>query len=80
MCPSLSSIANGEIVFTTDSIAPHVYGTTANYVCDPGFGLSIRGSRTCNGDGSSTTGSWNGIEPLCERKITSNHAHTFIFD
>ncbi len=77
MCPSLLSIVNGEIVYSTDATAPHVYGTTANYVCNSGFGLSIRGSRTCTGEGSSTTGSWVGFQPTCERVFCYHHINNY---
>ncbi len=39
-----------------------------NYNCDNGFSLVGNSSRTCTGDGSSTTGAFDGAAPTCERK------------
>ncbi len=47
---------NGELVF----------GTVAMYGCNTGFSLVGNNNRTCTGDGSSTTGSFNGVAPICE--------------
>ncbi|XP_064387965.1 uncharacterized protein LOC135336171 isoform X3 [Halichondria panicea] len=66
MCSALPSVTNGEIFYSTDVIAPHDYGTDATTVCNPGYGLRVGGTRSCFGDGSSTTGYWLGTPSLCD--------------
>ena len=44
------------------------YGTVATFSCMIGFGLVGTVNRTCGGDGSNTTGIFDGSEPTCERK------------
>ena len=48
-----------------DDNGNYPYGTLAVYMCVPGFGLLGSGTRTCGGDGSSTTGSFDGSAPSC---------------
>ncbi len=49
------------------STAPYLFDTVASYSCVNGFGLSGGGpTRTCGGDGSTTTGMWSGSIPTCE--------------
>ncbi len=38
----------------------------AIYVCNTGFVLVGENNRTCTGDGSSITGAFNGVAPICE--------------
>ncbi len=43
------------------------FETTAEYVCDTGFGLSDGAPvRVCTGNGSTSIGEWNGVEPNCQ--------------
>ncbi len=39
----------------------------ANHSCDTGFVLVGNNTRTCTGDGSSTTGVFDGEAAICER-------------
>ncbi len=52
---------------------------TANHSCESGFDLVGNSSRTCTGDGSSTTGAFDGEAPHCEGEcvqiIVTNHDH-----
>ncbi len=43
------------------------FNVVATYTCDTGFSLVGGNSRTCTGDGNSTTGVFNGVAPTCER-------------
>ena len=65
VCPTLSSIPNGRVVYSTTS--PFSYGTEATYTCDDGFGLT-RGNRIrrCGGTSSSPDGVWSGNVPTCQ--------------
>ncbi|XP_064384964.1 uncharacterized protein LOC135333878 isoform X2 [Halichondria panicea] len=65
-CPALSNPANGQVTFATDTTVPYDFGTVATYTCGTGFGLSGDMTRTCSGDGSSTTGMWSATAPTCE--------------
>ena len=58
----LSNPENGEVTGNT------LYGSQANYTCDPGFTL-IGGNmyRTCR-----CNGTWSGMEPTCEFELTSH--------
>lgn len=57
---------NGAVVYSTG-----IYGTVATYSCSAGFALNGGDkTRTCVSDGRGTIGSFNGIEPTCERKLT----------
>ncbi len=67
-CPDLSGPANGQVTFATDTTVPYDFGTVATYTCGTGFGLSGDMTRTCGGDGSSTTGMWSATAPTCEGK------------
>ena len=65
-CDILLDPANGGIQYTTGTIGPLDYLTTATYVCNLGFGLSGGNvMRTCisSMDGP---GVWNGTAPICE--------------
>ncbi len=42
------------------------FGTQAIYSCDNGFSLVGNTTRTCTGDGSNTTGSFDEEAPTCE--------------
>ena len=67
LCPGLTPIENGVIIYSSTTPGPHQLRTMATYSCNPGFGLSGGDStRTCGGDGSSPTGVWSGTPPTCE--------------
>ena len=61
-CPSLNAPANGTVIYNVDL----EFGTLAVYSCDTGFSLLGNSSRTCTGDGSNTTGAFDGEVPTCE--------------
>ena len=71
MC-SLSDPLNGYITY---SVGPDVdgnftFGTTAAYACDTGYSLvPLATVRTCDGDGSTVIGSFDGSEPTCEGQL-----------
>ena len=66
MCPSLPDPPNGQIVYSTNTTGDQMFGATASYVCDSGFGLSGgERVRACSSDGSSTTGFWTESAPSC---------------
>ena len=65
MCPAPPPLANGQIIFSNDTISPFEFGTVATYVCDIGFSLLGAATRTCDGDGSSPNGMWTGNDPSC---------------
>ena len=48
------------------------FGTQAIYSCDNGFSLVGNTTRTCTGDGSSTTSSFDGEAPTCEGEYPVN--------
>ena len=54
-CDQLPDISNGRVIITSPAV-----GSTARYVCDPGFQLVGRATRTCQADGK-----WSGEEPFC---------------
>ncbi len=45
-------------------------GAEAVYSCNTGLSLVGSNNRTCTGDGSSTTGTFDGVAPTCERELT----------
>lgn len=52
----------------------YVVSTVATYSCDPGYGLSGGDTaRTCGGDGSTTTGVWDGMMPTCQRTLIQGY-------
>ena len=53
-------------MYSSGTTAPHAIKTIATYQCDIGYILTGGDvMRTCVGDGSSPTGSWNGSTPTC---------------
>ena len=64
--PSSGSIDFGGV--SSDGNSNFAFDVVANYSCDNGFSLIGNSSRTCTGDGSSTTGAFDGAAPTCERK------------
>ena len=66
-CPTLMPPANADpITYSTVPSPALSFGTTATYTCSSGFSVTAGDViRTCGGDGSSTMGVWNGMEPTC---------------
>jgi len=64
-CSALSTPANGNRVYSPDTLAPYDHGTVATLMCDTGYGAVGTTTRTCGGDGSSTTGSWTTADGSC---------------
>ncbi|XP_064385205.1 E-selectin-like [Halichondria panicea] len=64
-CPRLSDPSNGTVTYNVES-GNFEFGTQAIYSCDNGFSLVGNTTRTCTGDGSSTTSSFDGEAPTCE--------------
>ena len=66
-CPALPDPMNGVVTYTHSEPQPYSFGTTAEYRCETGFGLSGGDStRSCEGDGSSPFGIWSGDAPTYE--------------
>ena len=67
-CHLLSSQNNGTISYNTraNNASILAFGVMAAYSCDTGFSLVGNNTRTCTGDGSSTTGVLDGEAPTCD--------------
>ncbi len=80
-CSPLTDPINGTIIYSAaaDGVGNYVLNVTANHSCESGFSLVGNNSRTCTGDGSSTTGAFYGEAPHCEGEyvqiIVTNHDH-----
>ena len=61
-CPPLYNLTDGSVSYS------NVPGLMATYSCDTGFALVGNKTRTCTGDGSNTTGAFNGAASTCERE------------
>ena len=64
----MAALSSGSIDFSgasSDGNSNYAFDVVANYNCDNGFSLVGNSSRTCTGDGSSTTGVFDGIAPIC---------------
>ncbi len=62
LCPDLSNPLNGQVTYESTA-----FGVIATYTCNSRFGLSGGDdTQICGGDGSSTTGVWEGVVPTCE--------------
>ncbi|XP_064399559.1 uncharacterized protein LOC135346009 isoform X2 [Halichondria panicea] len=59
-CPPLYNLTDGSVSYS------NVPGLMATYSCDTGFALVGNKTRTCTGDGSNSTGAFNGAAPTCE--------------
>ncbi len=57
-----SAIANQNDTYAFDVVA--------TYNCFAGFSLVGNNTRNCTGDGSSTTGAFDGIAPICAGRLT----------
>ncbi|XP_064407631.1 uncharacterized protein LOC135352375 isoform X3 [Halichondria panicea] len=68
-CPPLTAPTNGSVTYsssTSDENGNYAFNTMANHSCDTGFGLVGNNTRTCTGDGSSTTGVFDGEAAICK--------------
>ncbi len=75
MCPVLNNPMNGQVdygdggdISANNNQFRYPFGTMATFTCVNGFALIGNDTRTCTGDGSSTTGAFSGIDPTCERE------------
>ena len=67
-CPSLPDQTHTSITYSTDTTSPLPFGTQARYTIDCPEGMERGGGdnvRTCNADGNSAVGVWNGTAPIC---------------
>ncbi len=71
-CPPSSTVLfNGSVTYSSnaDENGTYPFDTVATYSCFTGFSLLVGDNiRTCTGDGSTTTGTFSGIDPICERE------------
>ena len=67
-CPPLNDLTNGTVTYNDveDESGNLNFETQSTYSCDTGFFLVGINTRTCTGDGSSITGSFDGEAPTCE--------------
>ena len=65
----LFEFSNGLITYHTEE-TPRPIGTVATYECNPGFVLVGQEIRTCVED--SGVGVFNGVEPVCDRKLLNS--------
>ena len=69
-CPPSTAPSNGFVTYSSmaDESGNYAFDVVATYSCFTGFSLVGDNTRTCRGDGSSTTGDFNGIDQTCERE------------
>ena len=66
-CEELSPLDNGEIGVAPGPSSPsHGLGSVATYSCDPGYSLVGQTTRTCEDANNEATGTWSGVDPMCE--------------
>ncbi|XP_064407630.1 latrophilin-like protein LAT-2 isoform X2 [Halichondria panicea] len=71
-CPPLTAPTNGSVTYsssTSDENGNYAFNAMANHSCYTGFVLVGNNTRTCTGDGSSTTGVFDGEAAICERVV-----------
>ena len=56
----------------SDENGNYAFNAMANHSCDTGFVLVGNNTRTCTGDGSSTTGVFDGEAAICECEPMQN--------
>ncbi|XP_064384817.1 E-selectin-like [Halichondria panicea] len=73
-CSPLADLLNGTISYSAaaDGLGNYVFNVTANHSCDTGFDLVGNNPRTCSGDGSIITGTFDGEAPSCEPAVASS--------
>ncbi len=64
-CSPLVSVANGDVMYSTNSASIFIFGSTATYSCTEGFLLQGNTERSCGGNGRVVNGVWSGLAPLC---------------
>ena len=65
-CQLLTPVTNGgAITYSPDMTIPFAIRTVATYSCLQGFRLEGSPDRTCVGDGSTSDGTWDSVEPVC---------------
>ncbi len=72
VCPAVAVPSSGSIDFggaSSDGNNNYAFDVVATYNCDTGFSLVGNSSRTCSGDGSSTTGAFDGSASTCQREL-----------
>ncbi len=69
VCSDLPAPDNGRVSYSTGTIVPYDFGTTATYICDTGFGLVGGATRSCSGNSSTVDGTWTGTVPTCQGKL-----------
>ncbi len=66
-CPPLNGPTNGTVTYNDVADDGNLkFETQATYGCDTGFYLVGINTKTCTGDGSSITGAFDGLVPICE--------------
>ncbi len=74
----MTSSTNGSVMYTSaaDGNSSYSFNVVAMYSCNAGFSLVGRETLSCTGDGSSTTGAFDGVAPTCEgRPLFSKRAY-----
>ncbi len=74
-CPPSTAPSNGSVTYssTADENVAYAFDVVASYSCFTGFSIVGDNTRICTGDGSSTTGAFDGTVPICEGR----YLHTF---
>ncbi len=72
-CPPSTAPSNGSATYSSIANENGTYAldVVATYYCDTGFSLVGNNSTTCTGNGSSITGAFDGLVPICEGIIIS---------
>ncbi len=68
-CPALISPTRGSVSYGGVSLfgnGNYAFDVLATYYCDTGFSLVGNNSTTCTGNGSSITGAFDGVLPICK--------------
>ncbi len=68
-CPALISPTRGSVSYGRASLygnGNYAFDVVAIYYCETGFSLVGNNSNTCTGNGSSITGAFDGLLPICE--------------
>ncbi len=67
MCPTLPGVTHSQLSYTNVVVAGQLeFDTVASFVCEEGYFLVGDRTRTCIGNGLTTTGTWTGSDPTCE--------------
>ncbi len=68
ICHPLLNPTNGSVSYSkvAGQSNSYAFNVEATYSCDTGFFIVNNNTRTCTGDGSSITGSFDGEAPTCE--------------